>query len=197
MLPAVLLIAGIGGLVFFPRQIAAAVQQVGEVAKKVYGPFQLYGPPMPSTIEATALSLARQNLEKREGYENYVYVDTAGYATVGIGHKVLPEDNLRVGQYVSDAQIAAFFEKDVAKAFSAAKSQALELRKYNADMIAALISVNFQLGTGWRKTFANTWNDLKTDNVQGAIIRLQSSVWRKQTPTRVADFIAAIERNFA
>lgn len=188
---------GVGSLIFFPRQTKAGLTMIGGTAKEVFGPFLTFGPPMQSSIDSAAMAIARQNLIAREGRRKDVYIDSRGFATVGIGHKVLPSDNLRVGDIISDAQIEALFQKDIAEAFAAAKSQAKELRKYNPDMIAALTSVNFQLGTFWRSKFTNTWADLKNDNVQGAIYRLQSSDWRSQTPVRVADFIAALERNFA
>jgi GH24 family phage-related lysozyme (muramidase) len=48
----------------------------------------------------------------REGRRNDVYLDSRGIPTVGIGHKVLPEDNLKVGDVISDAQVEAFYVKD-------------------------------------------------------------------------------------
>ena len=187
--PAVIAVASLA-TIFYPRQ-------VGAVAQRVFGPFQLYGPPMQSNIENTAYNIARDHLIRHEGRRNDVYKDSLGVLTVGIGHKVTAADGLRFGQRITDAQIDALFETDIAQAFAAAKSQALELRKYNADMIAALTSVNFQLGIYWRSKFSGTWNDLKNDNLQGAVRRLQNSAWRSQTPARVADFVAALERNFA
>lgn len=183
--------------ILFPKQSQAGLLKISSTAQQVFGPFLTFGPPMQSTIDAAAMNLAKDILIKREGRKNYVYVDSKGYPTVGIGHKVLPSDNLRVGDYIEDARIEQLFRQDIDKAFSAAKSQARELGKYNADMIAALTSVNFQLGTGWTKEFANTWRDLKTDNLSGAISRINTSAWKSQTPVRVADFIAALQRNYA
>ncbi len=165
-------------------------------AEKTYGPFQLYGPPTQSSIEAAALSRAKEDLTMHEGRRNDVYYDTQGYLTVGIGHKVTSQDNLRAGQKISDAQIEDFFEQDVQKAFAAAKGQANELGKYDADLIAALTGVNFQLGTGWRSKFKNTWEDLKKGNAASAINRLRQSEWMKQTPIRVAAFIDALGEAF-
>lgn len=183
--------------ILFPKQSQAGLLKFTAVTKEVFGPFLTYGPPMQSTIDTAALSLAKDILIKREGRKNYVYIDSKGYATVGIGHKVLPSDNLRVGDYITDQRIEELFRQDINKAFTAAKKQAQELGKYNAEMIAALTSVNFQLGTGWTKEFANTWRDLKNDNVQSAISRINTSAWKSQTPVRVADFIAVLQRNFA
>jgi GH24 family phage-related lysozyme (muramidase) len=148
-------------------------------------------------IYKQGVALARQNLILREGRRNVAYLDSVGKLTIGIGHLVKPQDNIRLGQRISDAQVDYFFNNDIATAAGAAKSQALELGKYNPDFLAALISVNFQLGTGWFKEFANTYKDLKSGNGAAAISRLNNSLWYSQTPTRVADFQSAIRRNFA
>ena len=188
MLPLFAFIFG-GVWLLFPKQVEQG-------AKTVFGPFLNFGPPTQAMIDFHAKSLAKSRLIQSEGKRNDVYKDTLGYLTVGIGHKVLPQDNLSLGQRISDAQIDAFFEQDVATAFEAAKQQALDLNKYNADFIAALTEVNFQLGTGWRYTFRNTYDDLRKGNVASAINRLEGSTWRKQTPQRVAAFIEAIERAY-
>lgn len=164
--------------------------------------FSIIAPSMASIVNSTgienqALQNARSILIAREGRRNDVYIDSEGYPTVGIGHKVLPQDNLRVGHRISDQQIEAFFAADIKTAFEAAKRQARESGKYNPDFIAALTSVNFQLGTGWTRTFSNTWARIVRGDVKGAVSALKVSKWNKQTPTRVADFVSALERNFA
>lgn len=164
--------------------------------QKVFGPFQIFGPPSPMQIETRARALARDEIRSHEGYKAVVYLDSLNVPTVGIGHKVTPADNLRVGDRISNARIEQLFEKDFAPAFAAGLAQARELGKYTPEIIAALASVNFQLGTGWRSKFSNTWNDLKNDNVRSAVARLKSSAWAKQTPVRVASFINALQEAF-
>ncbi len=132
-----------------------------------------------------------------EGYRNDVYRDTRGFLTVGIGHKVLTSDRLSFGQRISDAEVERLFRKDANSAIAAAKSQARELNKYNMDMIVALASVNFQLGTGWRSDFKNTWNLIKAGQKTAAIQNLKSSLWARQTPDRVLAFTQALQRNYA
>lgn len=181
--------------------VAAAMGLLGftayREAEKAYGPFQVFGPPTQASIDAAALAQAKNELVLHEGRRNDAYLDSKGILTVGIGHKVLPEDNLRLGDRISDEMVERLFAQDTAKAFAAAKEQALELGKYDAGLIAALTSVNFQLGTAWRGKFTNTWNDLKRGNVAGAISRLQQSEWMKQTPVRVAAFIDSLQGAFS
>ena len=130
---------------------------------------------------------------RREGKKLKVYNDTRHKLTVGIGHLVTPADNLKLGQEISDAECTDLFLADTAKAEMAALRQARESGVMTDEWIAALISVNFQLGTGWIKTFGRTWEAIKAKRYTEAQDNLRRSTWAKQTPVRVEDFIAAIE----
>lgn len=147
-------------------------------------------------IETMAMERAQQILHLREGFRQDVYRDSLGYLTVGIGHKVLVNDNLEFGQVISKERVWQFFYADVAKAFDAAKKQAKQLGKYTPEMIAALTSVNFQLGTNWTQTFYTTWPALLRGDWYTAEQNLRQSKWYKQTPVRVEDFITEIRRAF-
>lgn len=186
-------IAGIAVL-FYPRKNASG--KTTSIAGQIFGPFLPYGP-FAMYSDTSALILAKNKIIAAEGRKNTAYLDSRGVLTVGIGHKVVPGDNIKLGQTISEMQVDAFFDKDIAKAFSAAKQQAAQLNKVTPDFVAALTSVNFQLGTGWTNVFPNTWADLKKDNEQSAINRLKQSDWYSQTPQRVAAFIQAIQTAYA
>lgn len=128
----------------------------------------------------------------REGKRLKVYKDTRGFLTVGIGHLVTKEDDLKVGDAISDKLMWEFFRKDSAKAEKAALAQAKESGVTTDQWIAALISVNFQLGIGWRTKFKSTWAAIVAKDYDRAITNLEKSAWMKQTPVRVKDFIKAI-----
>lgn len=162
-------------------------------------PLQVYGPVDPKQVDLVALSKATDIIKLREGIKSAAYIDTEGYLTCGVGHKITSADgSWYVGKKASDATITLWFSHDITTAFNAAKAQAIQLQKYNADLIAALTAVNFQLGPNWNtKKFPNTWAALKKGNVADAITRLNSSAWKKQTPVRVADFINALKTVYA
>lgn len=147
-------------------------------------------------IEALAMERAQQILHYREGWRLDVYLDSLGYATVGIGHKVVPADKLKVGDVITSAKAWEFFYKDVATAFDAAKKQARQIGIYTPEFIAALTSVNFQLGTGWTQKFYETWPALLRGDWRTAERNLIASLWYQQTPARVEDFIFEIRRAF-
>lgn len=130
----------------------------------------------------------------REGEVLKVYLDTRKKPTVGIGHLVLKKDNLSLGDTITKEQSRKFFEQDSDIAIKAALIQAKEIGITSDWFIAALISVNFQLGTGWTKKFFTTYPAIVSHDFDKAIANLKRSLWNKQTPVRVNDFIEALER---
>lgn len=142
-----------------------------------------------------------QHAIKREGMKTKVYKDSLGKLTVGIGHLVTPEDNLKLGDEISAAKVFELFDKDSKWAISAAIKQAKEIGHSTTDFVVALTSVNFQLGSKWNlptkqggKGFVNTYKALVNGEYDKAIKNLYSSAWFKQTPVRVHDFVNAIKR---
>lgn len=148
-------------------------------------------------IDAMAMERAQQILQYREGWRLDVYQDSLGFLTVGIGHKVLVSDNLKFGDKITPERAWQFFHADVAKAFDAARKQAKQCGKYTPEFIAALTSVNFQLGTGWTEKFYTTWPALLRGDWYTAEKNLLASLWYKQTPARVEDFIFEIRRAYS
>ena len=128
----------------------------------------------------------------REGLETTVYKDSRGKPTVGIGHLVTEADGLKVGDKISEEKVKELYRKDIREAARAAQSQASELGIGDEEFIKALVSVNFQLGTGWDKKFKNTYKMIKEGRYEEAINNIENSVWYKQTPTRAKDLIKAI-----
>jgi GH24 family phage-related lysozyme (muramidase) len=130
----------------------------------------------------------------REGRETTVYADSLGKPTVGIGHLVRPEDNLEIGDTITDEQVDAFFKKDGAAAMAAARSQASAAAITDSAFIPYLASVNFQLGTKWTATFPHTWKMIMDGEYENAAQALNGTIWAKQTPVRVKDFQDALRR---
>jgi lysozyme len=130
----------------------------------------------------------------REGNRTDVYLDSLGKPTVGIGHLVVPGDNLKVGDKISKEQVTAFFKKDSAAALSAARAQAAEAGIKDSAFISYLASVNFQLGTGWTGKFPKTWKMIVDGQYEDAAKALDGTAWAKQTPVRVKDFQDALRK---
>ncbi len=155
------------------------------------------GPGAPtSSDETTAQQSAdlKALLTVREGRRNDVYLDSREIPTLGIGHKILPDDNLKVGDVISDAQVEAFYTKDSKAALDAARSQAIEAGITDPKFIPYLTSVNLQLGSNWRNDFKRTWADIQAGNYAQAAQDAADPKWYRQTPDWVKDFQGALLR---
>lgn len=151
---------------------------------------------MTGIIEQSAI-LAIDEIKEKEGLRLDVYLDTLNNPTVGYGHLVTNQDGLKVGDEITQSQADEFLNKDFQKAFNAAVNQAQELNKILPEFIAALTSVNYQLGVNWRNKFKNTWGMLKSGDINMAISNLKASKWNEQTPVRVTAFISSIQNTYA
>ena len=144
-----------------------------------------------------------EHIKLREGYKEEVYLDTLKKPTAGIGHLLTKEENEKypVGTKLDKKIINKWFEEDIEESLDACNSQCTELDIYDKEFKIALTSVNFQLGTRWYKKFPNAWKCLCHKNYQKAIDELmyynkekeEYSLWYKQTPIRVLDFVNAIK----
>lgn len=85
-------------------------------------------------------------IKAAEGVRNTVYRDPVGIPTVGVGHVVLPDDNLEVGDTISDEQADQFLEQDLQTAASAVES--LVTVDLTDNQFAALVSLVFNIGQG-------------------------------------------------
>jgi GH24 family phage-related lysozyme (muramidase) len=131
-------------------------------------------------------------LKLREGCRNDVYPDKLGKPTVGIGHLVTPDDNLSIGDIVSDEFVDAWFKKDSLGALHAAIGQAKQAGIAEPMFVVALASVCFQMGDSWTKVFPNTWALICRGQYEEAARALTTSLWARQTPIRVKDFKDAL-----
>lgn len=140
--------------------------------------------------------LWRHKAELREGVKYEVYLDSLGKPTGGIGHLLTKSEikEYRVGQTIDRATVEAWFFNDSEVARNAAEHQAKQVGITEDWFIVALISVNFQLGTRWTVKFRTTWPAIKNGDFDTAIENLRSSLWYRQTPVRVEDFIYALQR---
>ena len=89
----------------------------------------------------------KQALVEEEGVRYTVYRDVAGYPTVGVGHLVLPEDNLRVGDTISEEVAMAFLERDLAKAEQGVRNLVKDLPLYQHEF-DALLDLVYNVGEG-------------------------------------------------
>lgn len=132
----------------------------------------------------------------REGYSEYVYADSQDHLTVGVGHKLLPEE-LEVykesDKWEDTLALTLLFVRDADSAFNQAEFLAGMLgHRWNATLVFALASVCFQLGNRWHQVHKRTWKALQQGDIAEAIKEVEDSLWFEQTPVRVRDFQNAL-----
>ena len=86
-------------------------------------------------------------LVDEEGVRYRVYRDVAGYPTVGVGHLVLPQDNLRLGQRIDHETAMELLEADLAKAEDGVR-ELLSGLPVNQNEFDALVDLVFNVGIG-------------------------------------------------
>lgn len=89
----------------------------------------------------------KQALIEEEGVRFTVYRDVAGYPTVGVGHLIEPEDNLRVGDRVSEERVLQFLDADLAEAEDGVRQLVGDLPLYQHEF-DALVDLVFNVGIG-------------------------------------------------
>ena len=99
------------------------------------------------TADLKADSLGQLFVKDHEKFDSKVYPDTAQNPTVGYGHLVVPADNLKLGDTISDEQGATFFSGDVLTSETAVRrgvgSLELSQNEFNA-----LTDLAFNVGPG-------------------------------------------------
>ncbi len=83
-------------------------------------------------------------IRKQEGERLTAYYDNAGILTVGVGHRVLPDDNILDGMIISQARSDQFLKHDIS---TAEKNVNLYVTvPLNQSQYDALISFTFNTG---------------------------------------------------
>lgn len=135
----------------------------------------------------------KDRIKEHEGYCNVVYKDSLGFATIGYGHLITPEEHYQEGQEYSKHELDAQFEAD----FQTAKCGAERLLKGITILFTAkcvIIEMVFQIGEYGVSKFKNTLEALKKENYLEASDEMLDSHWAVQTPSR-AKTLASIIRS--
>jgi lysozyme len=128
----------------------------------------------------------KERIKEHEGYRNTIYKDSLGFATIGYGHLVTPEDHYKEDIEYPKSELDAQFEVD----FQTAKAHTEKLINDNnvAELLfnakCVLIEMVFQLGVGGVSKFKKMWSALQEQDYNEASIQMLDSRWAKQTPSR-------------
>jgi len=146
----------------------------------VYNPAYNQNREVPQDIKDLILS--------EEGSRDYVYTDSEGNLTAGIGHKLTGSEleQYQEGDKLRPGDRTQWFEDDVSRAYEAALEQAERYGISDEDFIARLTSTNFQLGENWwnkdvnPKAFDKLHNALLAGDYNSAAREAIDSNWYLQ-----------------
>lgn len=123
-----------------------------------------------------------------------MYLDSLGIPTGGIGHKILPCDNLKVGDAISDALIDQWFSDDLSHAITHCEIIFPDLMSYPEAIQECLVNMTFNLGAnGLAGKFPKFCAAIKAKDWQEAVHQLQGTLWQKQVGARADRIIAALQ----
>ena len=126
----------------------------------------------------------KQSIIAHEGKINKIYKDHLGNATFGIGHLVLPTDDLEEGVEYPDEKIMEIFEKD----FEISKEGAnlfIPEENIHPTAFGIVIEMCFQLGLPRLQKFKRFHYHLNKCEYEESAAEMLDSVWaKKQTPNR-------------
>ena len=113
-------------------------------------------------------------------------MDTEGFATIGWGHKVTPEDSFEEGKTYTKEELQEVFDKDLNNAIG--KARALMENNGVSDLPTTaqhtITEMVYQLGPTGVSKFRNMWKCLQDRNFEGPSLEMLDSKWNRQTPNR-------------
>jgi GH24 family phage-related lysozyme (muramidase) len=106
-----------------------------------------------------------------------------GFATIGYGHLVLPNDPYVEGVTYSKDDLEKVFDNDFAIALKSAE-ELLSSIDHNEDIKGVITEMCFQLGKPRVMKFKKMWEGLKEKDMQKMASEMIDSNWHKQTTKR-------------
>jgi lysozyme len=119
-------------------------------------------------------------LEKHEGYRQFVYKDSLGIETIGIGR------NLK-NRGVTRAEALYLLENDIADFTKQLRDRLYWFDSVHEDAQLVMIDMAFNCGLNGLLTFHETLEHIKNENYKAASVTMLASKWAKQVGTRAIE----------
>ena len=140
-------------------------------------------------INGSLRVMSKENLKKRiklhEGFRLEPYTDTLGYLTGGVGHRIMPNEEVPT----TEAGWMKLFDSDFQSAWEFMERFCEEnnLRVISDDAKEVLCEMIYQMGFSGVSKFKNMIKALQNRNYKLASTEMLDSRWAKQTPNRAKE----------
>ncbi len=131
----------------------------------------------------SALELFGPYVSQNEGFRASPYQDTAGHWTVGVGHRLLPHEAVKV---YTPAEIAKLFRHDLLVAVEDARLLVPSFDRQPLAVRTVLVDLAFNLGRERLSKFRRMLHEINYGRYDQAATDLQFSLYYKQAQKRAA-----------
>ena len=135
----------------------------------------------------------REELEVDEGVKYEIYLDHLGLKTCGVGHlvrKTDPEQDMEVGDPVSEERVAELFAQDVGWTMNDCQKLLPDFDMLSEEVRLIVANMCFNLGINRLGRFKKFLAAVEDRNWQEAAIEMADSRWHNQVPERSGRLIA-------
>ena len=141
------------------------------------------------------IEVFKSQLREDEGVKDTAYTDTEGHLTIGVGHKVLDTDNLKLGSVIDEGTLDRMLSSDASDAIKSSKSLVDDWEGLPSNVKYALSNMTFQLGKRGVSKFKKTLDLVNSGDYKAASIEMLDSKWAKQTPNRAKKMAGLMASN--
>ena len=135
----------------------------------------------------------KNKIKKNEGFRDTAYLDSLGYATIGYGHLIKPNEKHLLIKKISKKDLLKIFIKDFNGCLNSYE-KFYRKKKHDKNIKEVLIEMIFQLGADKQSKFIKMNKYLKKKQLFMASLEMKNSLWYKQTPKRVDGLITSLLR---
>lgn len=132
------------------------------------------------------------DLIRHEGCINYIYLDSEGYKTFGIGHLIKagePEFGLPVNTPIESERVLEAFRADLVLAIKECEKLFPAIGDYPDEVQSILVNMTFNLGRPRLSKFKKMIKAVEENDWNRAADEMMNSKWYRQVKTRGVELV--------
>lgn len=131
-----------------------------------------------------------KQLTEDEGKRLKVYLDTKGLPTVGIGHLVTKDDDLSIGDTITEEKCLTLFKQDVDTAIKSCYKLFKDFASQPEEVKQIVVNMCFNLGVTRLAGFKKFIKAIDIKDYQKAALEMMDSKWYKvDVPARAGRLV--------